>query len=127
MAEDAWPGRNTWDPKKLEGYYGEINRVYNELESEKGSYMARCKALRDEIKDILETAKQADGIPKKVMKGIVKEQGLLRKAEAIRDDMDDLQDDFDTIKHALGLLEDTPLGQAALAKAGNGAEASAPA
>ena len=125
MAETSKPGRNGYDPEKVAAFYERIENLYSDLATERGEYMAKCKAIREDITDVIDEAKDVAGIPKKVMKAVIKQQQLLEKAEGVRTNLEDLADEFDQLKHALGLLEDTPLGQAALASVGNGADAEA--
>lgn len=95
-----------------------IERVENlkeALASEQGAYMARCKAIRDDIKEVYTEAKDAD-LPIKALKQIVKYRDLERKQEALAEEMegDEGAYDYEMLVAALGTLSDTPLGQAAL-------------
>lgn len=90
-----------------------IENVMKDLESEKGTYMATCKTLRGDIKEIVDAAKDK-GVPKRALKGIVKYREMERKQNAIADGMD--EDDagaFETLVAALGQLHGTPLADAA--------------
>lgn len=76
-----------------------IERV-ERLEEEK-------KAIADDIRDIYAEAK-ANGYDPKIMRIIVRERKMEKNA---RDEREAL---LDTYRHALGMLADTPLGNAAL-------------
>lgn len=69
------------------------------------------KAIAEDIKDKFAEAK-ATGFDVKVMREVLK----LRKKS--KDDRDEEQAILDTYLHALGMLADTPLGQAAMARDG---------
>ena len=69
------------------------------------------KAIADDIKDKFAEAK-ATGFDVKVMREVLK----LRKKS--KDDRDEEQAILDTYLHALGMLADTPLGQAAMVRDG---------
>jgi uncharacterized protein (UPF0335 family) len=77
-------------------------------------YMTKCKGPHGDIKSILDEAKKA-GVPKASLRAVVKSRELERKAVKQRAELGDLdlQDKYDLIRHALGDLADTPLGQAA--------------
>lgn len=107
-------GHNSLEPAKVKSYVGRIENIHDELEKERGTYMAACKALREDIKDIFDEAKDA-GIPRRALKSVIKVRALEYKAEKARDDLEqDDQQAHDRIRLALGDLADLPLGQAAL-------------
>ena len=68
------------------------------------------KALADDIRDVYAEAKGA-GFDVKALRAIVR----LRKQDA--DERVEQQAIIDTYMHALGMLADTPLGQAAIKRA----------
>ena len=88
--------------------------------------MLDCKEIRQEQRELLDAAKER-GMNKRALRAHLKERALLRKAEEVRDkETPEVQDELDLLRHALGVLGDTPLGQAAVARAGGnlaGAEA----
>lgn len=104
----AGPG---FDPQIVGGFVRRIENVMDELLSERGSYMAACKALRGDITDILTEASQA-GVPRRELKAAIKARELARKIDALRAGVE-LVETYDDIRRALGDLADTPLGQAA--------------
>lgn len=68
------------------------------------------KGIADDIKDVYLEAK-SQGFDAKIMRIIVRERKMDKNARAERDAL------IETYKAALGMLSDTPLGQAALATA----------
>ena len=103
------------NPNLVIEFVGRIENLHADLEKEKSAYMLACKALRQDIKEVLEEA-QSKGLPKKPLKAIVKQRALEKKVAACRDDLDDIDhlSAFDIMKAALGDLADLPLGQAAM-------------
>lgn len=103
------------NPNLVIEFVGRIENLHADLEKEKSAYMLACKALHQDIKEVLEEA-QSKGLPKKPLKAIVKQRALEKKVAACRDDLDDIDhlSAFDIMKAALGDLADLPLGQAAM-------------
>lgn len=94
-----------------------VENLHGDLMKLRMSYMSECKTVREDIAAVLQEAKEAQ-IPKKVIKTTVKVRELERKADEAREELDIAdRDTFDNIRHALGDLADTPLGQAATAAA----------
>ncbi|MBX9760191.1 MAG: hypothetical protein K2Y29_15545, partial [Beijerinckiaceae bacterium] len=93
----------------------EIERHLDTLESMRGHYMNECRQVRKMISDCYDRAKDA-GLPKKAMKAVIKTRQLEKRIESLREDLseDGLDDDYDTIRLALGDLAELPLGAAAL-------------
>lgn len=93
----------------------EIERHFDALETLRGEYMNEARQIRELIADCYDRAKDA-GLPKKAMKAVIKTRQLEKRIESLREDLaeDGLDDDYDTIRLALGDLSDLPLGQAAL-------------
>jgi uncharacterized protein (UPF0335 family) len=97
--------------------FQQILEHFEELASERGSYMTRCKQIRERIKGVYAEASDR-GITKKILKAKVDEHHLQQKVEAIRDNLeDDDRKEFDRLTEVLGEFGYTPLGQAALAGA----------
>jgi len=106
-------GTNGFDPDVLHALVDRIEGVVEDLLSERGSYMSKCRSMREDIANIYDEAK-ARGIPTKPLKKAVKARELTRKIEALRVDFDLIErETYDQIRHALGDLADTPLGEAA--------------
>ena len=110
MAERAAKPANNEGAKFVE----RIEALNDDLESEKGEYMARAKSIREDIKNVLGDAKDA-GFTKATIRGVVKARALDAKAKAAYEDLDIAdRDTFDSIRHSLGDYADLPLGKAAV-------------
>jgi uncharacterized protein (UPF0335 family) len=70
----------------------------------------QIKAAKDEQKELAESAKANLGVPAKALKQAAKEMGWDSVERAAQRQ---LEDALDACRQALGLLADTPLGQAA--------------
>ncbi len=111
---------NGFDPKQAKLWQGEYEKRQEKLLAEKSKYMLICKDIRDDMKDVLDRAKEC-GIPKLVIKTTAKIHELQKR-------LDDLEnggeaEDVETLeqfRHALGDLADLPLGKAAEAKKAKG-------
>lgn len=98
---------------KAEGFLKRIEAVHAELESERGKYMAACRPLREDIKDLYVEAKDA-GVPAKALRALVKHRQLEKQQHGLSEGLDiDEQATFETLVEALG-----PLGRAAAKAAG---------
>jgi hypothetical protein len=122
---------NGIDPGKAKLYVGGIQAKFGELLSLRGSYMADCKAVRQDIKDLKEAAND-DGIPRKSLNLLLKELDFEKKLKELRDEAEeDVSAITDMIREALGEdFSESPLGDAAIraaeaAKASKSAKASA--
>jgi hypothetical protein len=105
---------NTITEEKVEPYIRKIESFLVELASERGAYMARCRALKDEVKGVYEEA-SADGISRPAFKKAVDTFQLQRKINAIRSELEaDTLEVYDQIVTAVEGLEGLPLGDAAL-------------
>lgn len=105
---------NGYDPVILGSFNQRIESLYGDLATEKGESMARCRAIHQDIDEVLKEAKNA-GIPKKEFKAVIKKRTLLAKAEEIRADLEgESVDTFDQIEFALGKFAETELGAAAV-------------
>lgn len=99
----------------IQGIYTDILAAHEQLLTEQGVYMARCKSIREDISGFYDAAKDK-GVTKKVLKAKVAQHLLIKKAEKTRDDLEaDEQNEFDMIVGKLGALAELPLGLAALA------------
>lgn len=109
---------NGYDAEKAKGFIARIEEIEAEKESARGVYMSKCRELKSDQDDVFEEANDA-GIPTKILKRVVNTRKLERKVDAIREKLDqDDQDAFDNLRHALGDLDETPLGNAAKRAAG---------
>lgn len=104
---------NQFDAVVLKRFVGEIERHHQTIASYKGEHAQRVKTILEQITDCFDRAKAA-GIPKKELKAVIRERKLLEQIEALREEMEpEQQETLDQIKHALGMLSDLPLGEAA--------------
>jgi uncharacterized protein (UPF0335 family) len=79
--------------------------VHEELESERGTYMAKCKDLRADIKNIVKEAKD-EGVNTKALKGVVEARRLQGKIDDIPTDFDlDESAQYDILAQAFGGTE----------------------
>jgi hypothetical protein len=105
---------NEPDQEAIREAFSGILDCYEELASEQGTYMQRCREIRESMASIYDQAK-SKGIKKKVLGAQVKRHLLLKKAQACRESLEaDEQNEFDMIVERLGPLADLPLGVAAI-------------
>jgi uncharacterized protein (UPF0335 family) len=105
VADNIHPmhGANSVDAK-ARPFVDRVERIVAEMESDKGTYMAKCKANRERIKEVLTEAKDR-GLPVKPMKGIIKHRSLERKKQKIAAALDiDEQAIYAQLVDALGEL-----------------------
>ena len=62
---------NQYDPEVVNNLLGKIDGFDSDLDSEKGSYMSRCRNIRESIKAVYDEAK-AHGVPQKELRTLVK-------------------------------------------------------
>lgn len=107
---------NQYDPAKVRNYVERIEALKADVISIMMKAVGDCRPIHADIKQILQDAKDAAGIPKKALRAAVKARELEAKARQVRDDLEEAEDQhsYDLIRHALGDLADTPLGKAAL-------------
>ena len=112
------PGHNSpHDADKVQNVLDRVEKLNEDIETEKSAYMTACKVIRSDIKVVYRDAKN-EGLPVKALKNIVKDRAAERAAERRRTDLDtDDLESYDQIKFMLGELAGTPLGDAALAAA----------
>ena len=113
--ERATAGANgRYDEEKTKSFVDRIENLHADIASIMGEALNQCRAVHTDIKIVYQEAKDEAGLPKKVLKKVVKARLLEAKAAAVREDLEaEDQDDFDRIRLALGDFADTPLGQAA--------------
>jgi uncharacterized protein (UPF0335 family) len=105
---------NGFDPDKVKNFVTRIENLHADIASIMGKAMQECKTVQEDIKSVYAEAKD-DGIPKKALKSVIKVRDLERKADKLRDDLDeDAQNEHDLLRHALGDLADLPLGESVL-------------
>lgn len=71
------------------------------------------KELDDEINELVAEANEQTGINKRVIKQLAKERNW---SEVERGENQLIEESLDECRHALGMLLDTPLGEAAVGK-----------
>jgi hypothetical protein len=110
-------GHNPHDAEALQRFLNEISREHDKLDTLRASYMAECKGPRNRIKETMKGAKES-GVSMVAFRELV-EQHLWdrRQAKRLEDFEDDDRDSFEKMNEALGAFGDTPLGEAALARA----------
>lgn len=107
-------GGNGYDSKQLSGYLSEIDVADVEIERAREDFKAECEPYRERIRDVLTAAKD-NGINMTAFKVVLAEhraeKRMDRRVAAL-----DIADraDYGTMCDALGILVDTPLGEAAL-------------
>ena len=101
--------------KKAEPFLHKIEGIDADIDSEKGRFMAFCKAKRKLIREALKAAKD-EGVAIPAMKGLVEQRKLERKIAKIPTDFD--MDEAATFRELVRVFG--PLGQAAAARAGYG-------
>ena len=118
-------GQNTYDGEELSEFLHDIDEADDALASLKGSYMRDCVAPRGRIKAAMGRAKEA-GINLVAFREVLAEHRAQRRLRGRLADLD-LADraDFEAMREALGVLADTPLGQAAMAEAASDGRADA--
>jgi hypothetical protein len=114
------PGNNKFNGDLLNEYHDRFFVLEDEKASIMGAAMNKCAQLGRDQNSIVDEAKE-DGIPKKEFRMVIghtrqdrKIEKAREKQEAIREEADpEQQDTFDQLMQAMGMLADTPLGQAA--------------
>lgn len=111
---------NGFDKKLTTLYVTEYEKIEDGIATRKGEYMAWAKGERERQSEVLERAKDS-GLPKKDLKDVIKIRQLQGRIDDIVDNEDEERaETIEMIRHALGDLADTPLGQAAEKKATKG-------
>jgi uncharacterized protein (UPF0335 family) len=105
-------GSNVPDGAKVLSFVERVESLNGDLGTEKGEFMARCKVIQGDIKEVYKEAKNA-GINKKALKGIVKKRALEADIEDIAADLEgDDSDAYAALQLSLEKLGD--LGAAAM-------------
>lgn len=106
---------NGYDTDAAEEFLERVENIEKEMESDRGAYMAKCKAHREDIKEVLSEAESEHGFDPKVMKILIQERKLLKKIKDAPNGLDiDATSQYDALTTALGAFADTALGGAAL-------------
>jgi hypothetical protein len=116
MAKKASEGINAPDDEDVQAAVRNIEEHYADLASERGSYMLKCRRIREAMAADYERA-GANGISKKLLKLIVKERDLSRKIDDLVTDLEpDERSELEMLMEKLGDFATTPMGQAAIAE-----------
>jgi uncharacterized protein (UPF0335 family) len=108
---------NGYDAEKTQNYVARLEALHADIASRMAEARNDCKAIHADIKEVYQEAKDEIGIPKKALRSVIRVRLWEYKTDRIREELDpDTQNDHDLIRHALGDLADTPLGQVALGK-----------
>jgi hypothetical protein len=91
-----------------------IESYLRDLESERGSYMNRCRGIREELKTVYEDAKN-DGIPREELKCAINTAQLQRKINRMAAELEaDARQNYEDIIMVIEGLDNLPLGIAAI-------------
>lgn len=121
MARKASEAVNSPDDVDVQAAVKNIEERYVDLASERGSYMLKCRRIREGMANDYEAAGNR-GISKKLLKKIIKERELERRIDALTVDLEpDERSELEMLVEKLGDFAHTPLGKAAVAKAEGGA------
>ena len=122
----AKPETNTVNHDKARHWFKALRGKYDELASETGSHMARCKKIRGDIKDMKERA-ASDGVPKKQLGDQMKIFELrVRERKVVADYDADDRVLFEELSAALADVAELPLfGKAIEVAAGKASVAEA--
>ena len=105
---------NGFDQELVRDLVGQIESHLVDLLSERGVYMAKCKAIRARIGEVYEVARDR-GVDKKALRQVIHTRELERKIEdSIAKLEADTRETYEMLEAALGDFGDTPLGAAAL-------------
>lgn len=123
MAKNA--KSNGYDLSVVSEVISRHEELDRECESIMGKARKECQSRRADQKELLQEAEDAHGISKKVLRAELKIRRQERKLEKAKSEIDDeIVDDVLHLHDALGEYASTPLGAAAVSKAGaNGAQA----
>jgi hypothetical protein len=117
---DTTAGSNGYDPEKLKQFVDAIEREQDKLDELKIEHLNACRGPRGRIKQITKAVREED-IDVDAFRVVVKKRLDERKhAKRVAELEDDAASAFAMIEAALGEYADTPLGQAALARAKKG-------
>lgn len=95
-------------PKEVNALYKRFSNLANTFESARGEFMSDCKALYEEASDDL-------GIPRSIIRGEFGRRRAEEKRIAKEKEMEPTnREQLGLLREALGVLEDTPLGRAAV-------------
>ncbi len=116
MAKKANEAVNSPESDDVQAAVRNIEDHYADLASERGSYMLKCRRIRESMAADYERAGN-QGISKKLLKLIVKERELERRIDALALDLEnDERSELEMLMEKLGDFATLPLGIAAVEK-----------
>lgn len=123
MAKKANENTNAPDGVDVQAAVRNIEDRYSDLASERGAYMLKCRRIRETMAEHYDRAAD-QGISKKLLRKIVKEREYERKIDGLTHDLEpDERSELEMLMERLGDFATSPLGKAAIAKAGDGIDA----
>jgi hypothetical protein len=100
---------NTFDPALIQNLVGKIEGYFSDLDSERGTYMQRCRGIRESISAVYDEAK-ARGVPKKELRVFVNGRQALEKARRVLADLEaEQRETVEMLAEAFGDAADLPL------------------
>ena len=107
------PGRNGFDPDLVSSLCEQIETVQASIDKIMANAKEECAPLREDIQALKQEAVDQD-IPRQAFNAVLSERRLQRKAEAIRGKLTEkVQDDYDQLRHALGMLAEEAMSDGA--------------
>lgn len=103
---------NSFDPDVVTSLLGKIDTFDADLLSERGSYMQKCRSIRESIQSVYDEAKAA-GIPKKELGTLVKIRKNEKKNIALYNDLEADQQHVLAMLAATERVSDLPLWRSA--------------
>jgi hypothetical protein len=103
---------NTFDPEVVNALLGKIDGYDSDLLSERGSYMQKCRNIRESIQGVYDQAKAA-GVPKKELSILVKIRKNEKKNVALYNDLEADQQAIVAMLAATEKVADLPLWRSA--------------
>jgi uncharacterized protein (UPF0335 family) len=108
---------NQFDPDVVNNLLGKIDGFDSDLESEKGSYMKRCRDLRERIKAVFDEGK-ALGVPEKELRTLVKIRKNERRNMKLYQELEHDQQETLKMLAATEKVKDLPLWRASFEERG---------
>lgn len=111
MAKPA-TASNQFDPDVVNNLLGKIDGFDADLDSEKGSYMKKCRDIRERINAVFEEAK-AHGVPQKELRVLVKIRKHEKSSKKLFLELEHDQQESLKLLAATEKVKDLPLWRAA--------------
>jgi hypothetical protein len=109
MAKAADAQTNSFDPAIVQSLTNKVDGCFTELESERGTYMRRCRSIRERIRGIYDEA-AARGLPKDEFRTFIKGRQALAKAQRLLEDLETEQrETVEMLAEAFGDAKTLPL------------------